>query len=48
MEIKSEYYKTWEEYKKEDNIRPEDERFMVPNIQMAEDMMFNFIMFLLM
>lgn len=48
MEIKSEYYKTFSEYMVENNISPEEAEVIAPAIQSQEEMMFAFIMSLLM
>lgn len=43
------YYKTWEQYKAEHpEIEENHEKAMAPKMQSYEEMMFGFIMFLLM
>ncbi|MFZ7133627.1 MAG: hypothetical protein ACOWWR_14865 [Eubacteriales bacterium] len=48
MDYKSELYTSWPEYMQENNIKPEDAPIMAPSIQGQEEMLFGFIMFLLM
>jgi hypothetical protein len=48
MEYKSELYTSWPEYMEENNINPEHGDVMAPAVQSQEEMMFGFIMFLLM
>lgn len=48
MDFKSEYYKTFPEYMIKNNISPEDAEVIAPSIQSQEEMMFAFIMSLLM
>jgi len=46
MEIDSEYYMTWEKYKKENNqVKDEDEGNVRELIETQEDMMLAFILF---
>ncbi|MFZ7132519.1 MAG: hypothetical protein ACOWWR_09210 [Eubacteriales bacterium] len=48
MGYKSELYTSWPEYMENNNIDPQDASFIAPAIQTEEEMIFGFIMFLLM
>lgn len=48
MDTKSKYYKSWDEYMAEHpEISPKEAQAMVGRIQGLEEMMFGFVMFLL-
>lgn len=48
MDYNSEHYTSWPEYMEKNEIKPEHGDIMAPAIQSQEELMFGFIMFLLM
>ncbi|NLM21125.1 MAG: hypothetical protein GX207_05180 [Peptococcaceae bacterium] len=48
MEFKSEYYTSWEDYVKENEIDTENEDVIKANTQPYEEMVFDFTMWLVM